>query len=380
MMKSDTCEDISAPWSRSLHRESCHPGTPSNGLRALFFAAFALLGFIPTSSCQPHESESAFIQAVGVFDQKLCVASESDVSCRTESDEPGGPSVARGAGHLFSLNREFDGRDSERELVLETREATCLGSSREGRSYSVACAQWILRGLYPLPVANDLDIVSGDGLTSVVCVGTNAGVICTRFVSDEKKRVLRNHSVLRVAGGAHHVCGLAPSGAIHCAALDTRELLQGSVMKNRGLNCGQLSPPSSGTFTEISSGSVHTCALSTTGEIRCWGAGDRATQNGCLAEERVNHGQARPPRGRFTSVVTGKFHSCGLHRNREVKCWGENAHGEANPPDRKFGMLAAGGHSTCGVTVGGKLVCWGKAAGLGSDMEDRLREGRATSQ
>lgn len=37
---------------------------------------------------------------------------------------------------------------------------------------------------------------------------------------------------------------------------------------------GQATPPSGGSFTAISAGIFHTCALSATGAMRCWGSDD----------------------------------------------------------------------------------------------------------
>ncbi len=64
------------------------------------------------------------------------------------------------------------------------------------------------------------------------------------------------------------------------------------------------------TYTSVSVGSNHMCAIRTDGVVACLGDND--------------FGQATPPEGMFTSVSAGDQHSCGVRTDGGVACWGTN--------------------------------------------------------
>src|SRR2546428_747815 len=55
------------------------------------------------------------------------------------------------------------------------------------------------------------------------------------------------------------------------------------------------------------------------GTIACWGVNDL--------------GQSTPPAGTsFTQVTAGGFHSCAVKSDGTVSCWGYDGYGQATPP------------------------------------------------
>jgi alpha-tubulin suppressor-like RCC1 family protein len=62
----------------------------------------------------------------------------------------------------------------------------------------------------------------------------------------------------------------------------------------------------------------HTCGVSSTGSIECWGYDD--------------YGQATPPAGSFQSVSAGSEHTCGVKSDGSVECWGDDTYGQSTPP------------------------------------------------
>jgi alpha-tubulin suppressor-like RCC1 family protein len=67
--------------------------------------------------------------------------------------------------------------------------------------------------------------------------------------------------------------------------------------------------PPAGTFTKVASGSSHACALSTTGEIVCWGAENY-------------FGEAEAPEGLYIDVAAGVQYSCAITNEGHADCWG----------------------------------------------------------
>ena len=119
----------------------------------------------------------------------------------------------------------------------------------------------------------------------------------------------------------------------------------------------------------------------------CWGRGaDGALGNG--ETTNVGDGVGRGTSWSFTArtgrdvvqLALGRFHSCGLLRNKEVVCWGDSGDGAlgigstrdvigdenmvwANlPGSQQATAVYAGGRQTCAVLESGDLHCWGKNA------------------
>jgi hypothetical protein len=82
-----------------------------------------------------------------------------------------------------------------------------------------------------------------------------------------------------------------------------------------------------------------------------------------IAPARTASAQQVPPPGTFTSVSAGVGHTCALRTDRTLACWGGDFYGQATPPTGTFTSVDAGYDNTCGVRTDGSLVCWGRSFG-----------------
>lgn len=144
----------------------------------------------------------------------------------------------------------------------------------------------------------------------------------------------------------------------------------------------------------VTAGANHTCALFTTGQVKCWGA-NASGQLGL--GDTVNRGDVPDQLGanlpfvdlgdgvRVTALAAGDSHTCARLDDGSVKCWGANESGQLGqgdttnrgsgpgemgaalaPVDLGTGLkataIAAGASHTCARLDDGSVKCWGANA------------------
>ncbi|HEV8695825.1 MAG TPA: RCC1 domain-containing protein, partial [Lysobacter sp.] len=75
----------------------------------------------------------------------------------------------------------------------------------------------------------------------------------------------------------------------------------------------------------------------------------------------VQEGFAPQIHNGVTALAAGWHHSCALHSDGSVFCWGNNDAGQSTPPPAtRFIAISAGWFDTCGVRDDHTLTCWGQ--------------------
>lgn len=130
-----------------------------------------------------------------------------------------------------------------------------------------------------------------------------------------------------------HTCGIAAGGAAYCwGSNHFGQLGSGTV----GGASAVPVPVSGGlAFTRISAGGHHTCGLTTTSEVYCWGRNSdlqlgRGPASGGGGDSSVPvkvQGGALPGGVTFTSISAGMHHSCAVGTDGAAYCWGSNIFG-----------------------------------------------------
>eukprot|EP01083_Nonionella_stella_P128115 388119_1 len=196
--------------------------------------------------------------------------------------------------------------------------------------------------------------------------------------------------------GDRHTCVLSTGNKVKCFG-DNNNGQLGSYGNTHTikLNDGNLSMVDLGSnflTTQIVTGYEHTCALSTTNKVKCWGynlygqlgygdknnRGDEANEMGDSLSE-VDLGSSFIP----MRIIAGKDHTCALSTANKVKCFGRNNYGQLGYNDvkpRGNGVLnemgdalleidlgsnfipmqiMAGDRHTCVLSTGNKVKCFG---------------------
>ncbi len=144
-------------------------------------------------------------------------------------------------------------------------------------------------------------------------------------------------------------CGLREDGSLLCWGNDERDnLFHNSLAIRRPL----LSPPE-GVFVDVGVGRFQACALSVTGEVKCWGwYGD------------YTYGTETGGR-QFEYLEVGGWHACALRGNLE--CWNLQTREvvlprplnvRGSPREGGYTYISSGYFHICGYGRGG-IDCWG---------------------
>jgi alpha-tubulin suppressor-like RCC1 family protein len=195
---------------------------------------------------------------------------------------------------------------------------------------------------------------------------------------------------VQLAAGGNFTCALSSEGAVHCWG-DGRAGKLGLLTSSVAQNVGDNESPASagaldlgGTAELIATGDEHACAILTTGEVRCWGAGSSG-RLGYGNTDTVGDFEAPASAGSVqlgggaVHVSLGRAHSCAVLSDGVARCWGNNLMrqlGQAEGgsigdnelptavPVLDLGQavlrVAAGANHNCALLADGSVRCWGR--------------------
>ncbi|MEO7254104.1 MAG: Ig-like domain repeat protein [Casimicrobium sp.] len=180
--------------------------------------------------------------------------------------------------------------------------------------------------------------------------------------------------VANVAGGYLHTCATLTSGALKCWGTNN----YGQVGDNSVAGTVRTTPVdvaglSSG-VSKTSLGAYSSCALLTSGGVKCWGYGGSGNIGDAAYTNRPTPVDVIGLQSGVATLAHGRYHVCVSLSSGSVRCWGSNGTGElgsnsisgANQPIDVVGLaggiasVAAGSGSSCAlVAASGGITCWG---------------------
>ncbi len=200
--------------------------------------------------------------------------------------------------------------------------------------------------------------------------------------------------VIAITAGARHTCALTNGGGMKCWGQNSSDQLgDGSSTEQRtpvyvsGLTSGVVA---------ISAGELHTCAVTTSGGVKCWGANSYGQLGDGTTTPHRTPGDVSGLTSGVAAISAGNFHTCAVTTGGGMKCWGKNTEaqlgdGTIDSPRREpvfvsnltsgVAWISSGISHTCAVTTSGRAKCWGQQdstyprVGDGTAMQRRTASG-----
>jgi alpha-tubulin suppressor-like RCC1 family protein len=172
----------------------------------------------------------------------------------------------------------------------------------------------------------------------------------------------------KIEAGSNHSCALLSSGELKCWGTGSRGQL-GTGYATR------LSTPVKAKTTDLmvgmTTGDSFTCAVNDKKQVDCWGRGadgrlGNGSQDDEFSPERIDS------LSDIAQVTAGTFHACAVSESGHVDCWGDNNQGQLGTGDTTGHLtpvavaglpavrqVSAGGFHTCALHRDGHVSCWG---------------------
>ncbi len=136
----------------------------------------------------------------------------------------------------------------------------------------------------------------------------------------------------QIEAGWYHTCAVTSTGGVKCWGQGTNGQLGNAAWSNRN------SPVDVSGLTsvrEVCGGAYHSCAVLASGQVRCWGQnyeGQLGNGSWGSGTDRSTPVTVLDPGGASligaTAITCGAYHTCALRGSGSVSCWGTNTYGE----------------------------------------------------
>jgi PASTA domain/Regulator of chromosome condensation (RCC1) repeat len=188
-------------------------------------------------------------------------------------------------------------------------------------------------------------------------LAATAVILCAGSTAGSFKRSLG----AAATGGVGHTCVLTRAGGVQCWGYNGHdELGTGGNDLPSSLTPVSVDGMASG-VTAIYAGIRHSCAVTSPGGAKCWGANYEGALGDGTADRHYSPVAVLGLSSGVTGVSAGHDYSCALVMGG-VKCWGESY--EPTPIDipglgSGVTQISSGTRDSCALTQVGGVKCWG---------------------
>jgi cysteine-rich repeat protein len=191
-----------------------------------------------------------------------------------------------------------------------------------------------------------------------------------------------NGNATQISAGGSHACAILSPGFVRCWGSN----LLGELGQGNTNTIGDNETPAGlsavvSDSISIKIGSFHTCSLGNDANINCWGdgtLGQLGLGNTTIVGDNEGIGDIINVFATVESIDLGDFHSCAVSNTGELRCWGDNVSGQlgygntnnigdnelpsaAGPVDVGgiVTQISAASSHTCALLNTGTVRCWG---------------------
>lgn len=291
------------------------------------------------------------------------------LSARTQAQEPADPIVVSLAGAMLpkaTVNKAYS--ESLRPYLSVTGDA----------AFDPAAASWSLAE-GTLPAGLSLDTTTGavagtpttktDSPTSFTVLTTYKGSDGRAVYTIEVGGVTLRAS--KISAGSLHSCAITDTGGLKCWGSNAYGQLGDGTVTNR-LSPVDVVGMTSG-IVAVSAGDGHTCAITSTGAAKCWGYNAQGQLGNYTTSQSNTPSQVFSLGSGVAQISAGYAHTCAVTSSGAVKCWGFGIYGQlgngstanSNVPvdvstlGSNVATIAAGFYHVCARTTDGAVKCWG---------------------
>ena len=160
--------------------------------------------------------------------------------------------------------------------------------------------------------------------------------------------------------GDHHGCYVLSDGGTWCWGKNASGEL-GTGAESQGITSTPVRVTGGQAFTKISTGSSHSCGLTSQGSVYCWGAQVTGfPQGGGRIIRNAPTPLAVEGSLKFSDVAAGRYHTCGIAEDGAPYCWRLSfLEPERIVTNARLAKLYAGRDFTCGIDYDSLAWCWG---------------------
>ena len=182
--------------------------------------------------------------------------------------------------------------------------------------------------------------------------------------------VRRVNDVVSFSTGPMSTCAVDGDGAAWCWGLNDAGQLGDGTTQERYSPVRVAGLPA---VKAIASAGDITCALTTSGNVYCWGVWAQPVIGAVTPPVPILTPTLIPGGHTFNSITAGYFFACGLDARGAAWCWGNNEFGQLGTGDTlprttpravAFGQpltaISAGLDHVCGLSAAGAAYCWGR--------------------
>ena len=175
-----------------------------------------------------------------------------------------------------------------------------------------------------------------------------------------------------IKAGGNHTCAITIAGAVKCWGSNSGGEL-GIVPSTNSPTPVDVPTLDSGVVA-VALGAHHTCALSSTGGVKCWGYNNYGQLGNNSTTDAATPTDVTGITSGAIAISAGPWHTCAVVTGGGVKCWGDNFHGQlgndsfagSTVPVGVVGLskgavaVAGSEFHSCALTASGGVKCWGR--------------------